>query len=173
MKKSFFLFMLLFLSACGSAAPSNSAATKIAPTATPQVVFYGTVGKPIIMIPWKISLESVKIIDPATIPQHDQIFPSVTANQHFLLLNEHIENISNSSANVGGMQFALQNTNGDSFSEQLGLPGIDSSGLGGTMAPSIQQAGQQVYIVPTSEHSFLWIYTADDNLHQIIWKFSA
>jgi len=174
MKRFAILLPVVILLAACSAATTPSIKTGSTPThVSSPVVVYGTVGKPVTMGQWAISLQSVKLIDPTTIAQHDQIFPSVTSDQRFLLLNEHIQNVSTVSANIAGGEFSLQDTKGNAdFSTMIGVPGVNALGLGGTLAPSMQQVGQEVYVVPASTHDFFWIYTAKDNLRQIIWRFT-
>lgn len=161
--------LLLLLAACGeSQQPANSApAPKPTPTVAPPH-FY-KVGETVTLQPWEVTLKSAKIIDPSTIPQHDQIFPGLKADDRFLVLDEHLKNVSSQQQNIAGMQFVLQDKAGNNFAIQLGVPDVSGSGLGGDTAPTMEQSGQQAYIVPASVHQFYWVYNPREG-NQVIWE---
>lgn len=164
--------LLIVLAACGSSQTTNSApAAKPTPTVAPPH-FYN-VGETVTSSPWEMTLKSAKMVDPATYPQHEQIFPSLKPDDRFLILDEHIKNISSKQQNIAGMQFVLQDKDGNSnFSEQGGLPDV-GSGLGGDVAATMEMSGQDAYIVPSSTHLLYWIYNPQGGGNQVIWQINV
>lgn len=170
MKQLFICFpLLILLVACDSLQATNPApVTK--PTPTVSSPHFYNVGETVTAQPWEITLKSAKIVDPAIYPQHDQIFPSLKPDDRFLILDEHIKNISSRQQNIAGMQFYLQDKDGNSnFSEQVGVPDVGSA-LGGDVAPTMQMSGQDAYIVSISTHLLYWLYSPMDHGPLVIWQ---
>lgn len=161
--------LLLLLAACSD---SQNAPQPTTPTVAPPH-FYN-VGETVTAQPWEITLKSAKIVDPATYPQHDQLFPSLKPDDRFLILDEHIKNISPTQQNIAGMQFVLQDKDGNrNFTEQLGIPDV-SNGLGGDVSPTMEQSGQDAYIVPSSVHLLYWVYNPmGTKSNQVIWQINV
>jgi hypothetical protein len=171
--KRLFLFLplLLALTACGEsqATSSNPTPSTAKPTVSPPH-FYN-IGETVTLQPWEITLKSAKIVDPATYSQHDQIFPNLKPDDRFLVLDEHLKNVSALEQNIAGMQFVLQDKDGSSnYSVQIGLPDISGSGLGGDVSPTMQMSGQEAYIVPSSAHLLYWVYNPIGKANQVIWQ---
>lgn len=164
--------LLMILAACGKSQPATPTPIAAKPTVAPPH-FYN-VGETVTAQPWEVTLKSAKIIDPATIPQHDQIFPSLKTDDRFLILDEHLKNISAQEQNIAGMQFALQDKGGNGFGVQLGgIPDVSGGGLGGDVSPTMEQSGQEAYIVPSTTHLLYWIYNPKGNDNQVIWEINV
>lgn len=161
--------LLVILAACGESQATNSAPI-VKPTPTVAPPHFYDVGQTVTAQPWEITLKSTKLVDPATYPQHDQIFPSLKPDDRFLILDEHVKNISSKQQNIAGMQFVLQDKDGNSnFTEQVGIPDV-SNGIGGDVAATMEMSGQDAYIVPSSVHLLYWVYNPQGGGDQIIWK---
>ncbi len=164
--------LLVVLAACGDTQPTKSVATQPMPTIAPPHFYH--VGETVTVQPWEITLKSAKLVDPATYPQHEQIFPSLKPDDRFLILDEHLKNISSVQQNIAGMQFVLQDKDGNSnFTEQVGVPDV-GNGLGGDVAPTMAQSGQEAYIVPSSVHLLYWVYNPmGTKNNQVIWQINV
>lgn len=140
------------------------------PTVSPPHFYH--VGETVTAQPWEITLKSAKIVDPAIYPQHDQIFPSLKPDDRFLILDEHLKNISSKEQNIAGMQFGLQDKDGNrNFSEQGGVPDVQNPGLGGNVSQTMEMSGQEAYIIPNSVHLLYWVYNPmDTKSNQVIWQ---
>lgn len=158
---------LIILAACDQTQATTPVA-KLASTVAPPHFYH--VGETVTVQPWEITLKSAKIVDPAIYPQHAQIFPSVKPDDRFLILDEHLKNISSVQQNIAGMQFVLQDKDGNSnYGVQLGIPDV-SNGLGGDVAPTMAQSGQDAYVVPSSVHLLYWVYNPSGGGKQVIWQ---
>lgn len=165
------LLLVLILAACGDAAnpaATSSAPKPPAPSPTPTPEPHHKVGDTVTRDGFAITLTSVKLIDPASIPQHEQIFPDVKGDKTFLVLDEHAKNTANKDQSLVGMQLVFQDTEGNHFTAYSGVNGIDGVGLGGPMAPGMQQHGMQVFAVPKSVHDFNWLYEPNAGT-QVVW----
>jgi hypothetical protein len=163
------LSLCILMCGCGESASSAQPAPKVSPTASPPH-FY-KVGETVTVQPWEITLQSATIADPAKYPQHDQIFPGLKPTDRFLVLDEHIKNVSSKLQDIAGMQFGLEDKDGNSnYGVQLGLPDVQGVGIGGDVSPTMQQSSQQAYIVPNTVHTFYWSYTATDHTAQVMWE---
>jgi len=130
------------------------------------------VGETVTVFPWEITLQSVSIVEPNTVDKYEERFPYLKSDEHFLVLNQHLKNVSSKLQGIAGMQFVLEDKDGNSnFSRTLSLPGIDDgSGLGGPVSPSMQQQGQDIRVVPNTTHTFYWSYTTNDGNQQVMWQ---
>jgi hypothetical protein len=164
--------LLVLLAACGSS-PASTQPTPtpaIPPTPTPEP--HHKVGDTVVRDGLQITLVSAKLVDPASIPQHDQIFAGLTNDQTFLVLEEHVKNITTSQQPGAGGKFGLQDEQGNHFGEQAGgVPGAPGY-IGGPIPSGMQQSGGNVNIVPKATHKFFLIYTPTSGT-QVVWNINV
>jgi len=167
--------LLCILASCAS--PDNT--ERPAPTApakpSPTAVTFHKVGETVKAEPWEVTLKSATIIDPAKYSQSAEMFPDLKDGDRFLVLDEHVKNISSEVQNIAGMQFVLQDKQGNSnFVKQLGIPDVPGPALGGDVSPSMDLSGQEAYVIPSNVHLLYWIYNplsnTDGKAIQEIWE---
>jgi hypothetical protein len=169
------LVVFLAFSACTTSTASSSTPTPTAtfaviptPTATP----HRSVGETATVDGLEVTLVSVKIVDPASIPQHAEIYPEMKDSDTFLVLKEHLKNDATTDQSMANTRFYLSDENGNSnFTVQLGDLSPDRS-LGAPLAAGMQQIGGDVYIVPKSTHTFFWIF-APASGPQVVWNINV
>lgn len=168
------LILVLFVAtACATSTASSSSPTPastptIAVIPTPTPVPHSKVGESVVRDGFEITFVSVKTIDPASISQHEEIYPSITSDQTFLVLQMHVKNTTTEDQDIGSTQFVLQDdAGGHDYAVQLGIDGVGSD-IGGTVAPSMQLTGSRAYIVPKATHHFFLLYEATVG-SQVIW----
>ena len=172
MKYTILAILAIILAACsGSQAaqqPTPMAKPTIAPTPTPEPHLH--VGQSTIRDGFKITLNSVKLVDPASIPQHDQLFPDLKSDKTFIVLDESAENVTTKDQKLMGMYLVFQDTEGSrNFTSYANiLPDVDGVGLGGPIAPGMKQHGTQDFAVPKATHDFNWMYEATTGT-QVVW----
>lgn len=167
------LLALFAISACATSTASSSPPTPastptVAVIPTPTAVPHKKVGDTVTVDGLEVTLVSVKIVDPATIPQYKEIYPEIKDTETFLVLKEHLKNDATTDQSMAGTGFYLQDEAGNSnFAVQLGDISPDQR-LGAPVAAGMQQTGGDVYIVPKATHTFFWIF-APTNGAQVIW----
>jgi len=162
---------LLLLTSCENApTPANTTQTALTPTIAPMR--FHKVGETVTVFPWEITLQSVSIVEPNTIDKYKERFPYLKSDEHFLVLNQHLKNVSSKLQGIAGMQFVLEDKEGNSnFAKQLGLSDREYvGGLGGPVSPSMQQQGQDIRVVPSTTHTLYWSYTTNDGNQQVMWQ---
>src|SRR2546430_7280313 len=102
MKRLFaFLPLLVILAACGEQQSTHPAPiAKPTPTVTPPH-FY-KVGEMVTAGPWEITLRPIKLVDPTTYSQYQEIFPWLKPGDRFLVIDQHLKNISSKTQTVPG-----------------------------------------------------------------------
>jgi hypothetical protein len=167
--------LMILLAACGNSQSSTQLTPTpkptIPPTSTPEP--HHAVGDTVTRDGLQITLVSAKIMDPTVIPQHEQIFTGLTNDQTFLVLDEHVKNITTKEQPLAGASFVLQDEQGNrNFTEQLGVPGAPSTGIGGPVPAGMQRTGGNVDIVPKSTHKFFLVYYATAG-SPVIWDINV
>lgn len=104
--------LLLLLAACGESSQTTNATLPVAtPTVSPPH-FYN-VGETVTAGPWEMTLRSTKIVDPTIFSQYQERFPWLKTGDKFLVLDEHLKNISAKTQRIPGMQFVLKDKGGN------------------------------------------------------------
>lgn len=172
--KLLFLILPLALLLLASCSKASTATNATQPTSIPTIapMHFHKVGETVTVFPWEITLQSVSVVEPNSIDHYEERFVNLKPGSHFLVLNQHIKNISSKLQPLAGMQFNLQDKDGNASFESAGsLLGWEYvGGLGGPVSPSMQQQGQNISVVPIATHTFYWSYTTNDNKQQVMWE---
>jgi hypothetical protein len=170
------LLLVLFVATACATSTASSSTPPPTPTfaviPTPTPVPHRKVGDTVTVDGLEVTLVSVKIVDPATIPQHEEIYPEMKSDQTFLVLKEHLKNDATTDQSMAGTRFYLSDEAGnDNFTVQLGDL-IPEQSLGAPVAAGMQQTGGDVYIVPKSTHAFFWIFAPASGA-QVVWDINV
>lgn len=165
--------LLVILAACGGESQATTPAPIAKPTPTVAPPHFYNVGETVTSGPWEMTLRSTKLVDPTSFSQYQERFPWLKPGDRFLVLDQHLKNISAKTQTMPGMQFVLKDKDGNSNFSVTDLPDTDTSSIGGEAAPTMELSGQRVYVLPGDVHLLYWIYFDQESDNQVIWQINV